>query len=469
MANKRSFGGVIILGLVIIAAVTGGYFYWIKDSAKPPEITTAAAAKGELIQSVTATGGLEAVLNVNVSSQISGIILKLYVDWNSPVKKDQLLAELDPSTYQANAFQAEGQLANAKANYALVNVNAERTRKLFEQKLVTQSELDTALAQLAQAEAQVKIQSAMQDKAKIDLARCTIFSPIDGIVISRSVDVGNTVAVSLNAPTLFVIANDLTRMQINTDVAEADIGNVAGGQSVTFTVDAYPGRQFSGRVAQIRNSPKTSQNVVVYSTIIEVANDDLKLKPGMTANVSIIVTRRESALKISNAALRVRVPDSVKVLPVANADAKTAASPAAKPLSEDERRKAIREIMQEIGFQRGNGPLSPEMKQKAETLAKARGIEIDFSRFGGGNSNRASGPIGAPITRTLYLLTGNDPKAPQLQAVAVKLGITDGLSTEILEGLSENDNVVTSISVANARSSAPAAGSPFAPAGPRRY
>jgi len=464
MAKNRSFGGLIILGL-IIAAVAAGYFYWTKGSEKPPEISTVTIARGELVQTVTATGGLEAVLNVNVSSQISGIIQKLYVDWNSPVKKDQVLAELDPSTYKASALQAEGQLANAKANYNLVKANTERTRKLFQQNLVTQSDLDTAEAQLQQAEAQIKIQTAMLENAQVNLARCTIYSPIDGTVISRQVDVGNTVAASLSAPTLFIIVNDLTHMQINADVSEADIGNVDLGQTVYFTVDAFPGRQFRGRVSQIRNSPKTSQNVVVYSTIIDVSNDDLKLKPGMTANVSVVVARRDVALKVSNGALRVRVPDSIKVL--AADGATPAAAPVAKPLSDDERRKAIWGIMQEVGFQRGSGPMSPEMKQKAEELAKARGIEIDFSRFGGG-SNRSSAPAGVPVTRTVYKLVGTDPKAPQLQAVSVKLGITDGIATEAIDGLKEGDVIVTGISVANKGTASAPASNPFG-GGQRRF
>ena len=472
MAKSGSFGSAVVIITTLAAIAAGAYFFWQKGNDKPPEITTTTIAHGEVVQAITATGGLEAVLNVNVSSQISGIIQKLYVDWNSPVKKGQVLAELDPSTYKASALQAEGQVANAKANYNLVKVNTERTRTLFQQKLVTQSDLDTAEAQLQQAEAQVKIQTAMMDNAQVNLARCTIYSPIDGIVISRQVDVGNTVAASLSAPTLFVIVNDLTHMQINAAVAEADIGNVELGQTVNFTVDAFPGRQFRGRVSQIRNSPQTSQNVVVYSTIIDVSNDDLKLKPGMTANVSVVVARRDATLRVSNGALRVRVPEGIKVIAPVAADGKAATeAPAAKQLSDDDRRKAIREIMQEIGFQRGSGPMSPEMKQKAEELAKARGIEIDFSRFGGGgNRDRSAAPSGAPVVRTVYKLIGNDPKEPQLQALSVKLGITDGISTEVIDGLKEGDVIVTSISTANNRSSSAPASNPFGGgAGPRRF
>ena len=300
---------------------------------------------------VTATGDIEPVLDVNVGCQISGIISKLYVDWNSPVKEGQVLAQLDPATYQANVLQAEGQLANAKANYQLMLVSAQRERDLFKKNLVAQSDLDQAEAQLLQADAQVKIQSAALDMAKVNLARCTIYSPIDGVVISRQVDVGNTVAASLSAPTLFMIANDLTKMQIIGAVAEADIGNVKVGQSVNFTVDAFPNQQFKGRVSLIRNAPQTQQNVVIYQTIIDVNNPELKLRPGMTANVSIVVAESPNALRIANSALRVRIPDELipKRAPAAAAApaaaGSNAATPAAKPMSDDERRRAAFAIM----------------------------------------------------------------------------------------------------------------------------
>ena len=264
---------------------------------------------------MTATGTLQAVTTVDVSSQISGNIAKLYVDWNSPVKKGQLLAEIDPSNYQTALRQADGQLANAKANYALMKANDDRSRELFKQKLIPQSDLDTAEAQHSPADAQVMIQTPNNETAKVTLSRCSMYSPIDGSVITRNVDVGNTGAASLSAPTLFQIANDLTNMQIDAAVSEADIGSVQDKQHVTFGVDAYPNRQFRGVVSQIRNSPKTSQNVVIYSTMIDVPNHDLKLKPGMTANVSIVVATRPGALKIANSALRVRIPEGLPPAP----------------------------------------------------------------------------------------------------------------------------------------------------------
>ena len=308
----------------------------------------------------------------------------------------------------------------------------------------------------------MKIQTASYETAKVNLSRCSIYSPIDGSVISRSVDVGNTVAASLQAPVLFQIVNDLKTMQIDAAVSEADIGNVQEKQRVTFTVDAYPNQQFFGMVSQIRNAPKTTQNVVTYDTMIDVRNGDLKLKPGMTASLSIIVARRPDTLKVANSALRVRIPESLLPPPPKVPDGKPA--PAAKPLTEEERRAQIQSLMRDAGFVRGNGPPTPEVIARMQALAKERGIELP-GRFGGGQTTNQ------PVTRTLYLLNGSDPKNPRLEPVTVKLGITDGVSTEVLEGLKESDTVVTSAVLPGAKSSAPATTNPFGGGqpGPRRF
>lgn len=461
MAKSKSSGGLLII-LIILAAVAGvGWYFWQQNADKAPEYITTTVTRGDLTQTVSATGTLQAVTTVDVSSQISGNVAKLYVDWNSPVKKGQVLAEIDPSNYQTALIQADGQLANAKANEALMKANADRSRSLFEQKLVPQSDLDTANAQLAQAEAQVKIQTANHDTAQVNLTRCTIYSPIDGSVISRSVDVGNTVAASLSAPVLFQIANDLTSMQIDAAISEADIGNVQEQQHVTFTVDAFPNRQFRGIVSQIRNSPKTNQNVVVYDTMIDVRNADLKLKPGMTATVSITIANHADVLKVANGALRARIPDSLlPPKPAAPASGPGgAAAPATKPPTDAERRQQMQELMRDAGFVRGNGPPTPEVIARIKQLAKERGIELPAGRFGGGDSS-------APVTRTLYTLTQAGSAPPRLEGVTVKLGITDGTSTEVLEGLKENDQVVTSAIIPGAKPGAPAT-NPFS--GGRRF
>src|SRR5213595_3952646 len=268
---------------------------------------TAIVTRGPITQAVTATGTLNPVVNVQVGSQVSGNISKLFADFNSQVKAGQVVAQIDPALFQATVTQAK--------------VNAKRTEDLFARKTSSQADLDQAVANLHQAEASVKIKQGALDKAKADLEHCTITSPIDGVVISRSVDVGQTVAASLQAPVIFAIANDLTKMQIDTNVAEADVGVVKVEQNVDFTVDAFPMQTFHGKVVQVRNAPITVQNVVTYDTVIGVSNPDLKLKPGMTANVSIIVAHKDNVLQIKNAALRYRPAEAA---PAERSSSKTA-------------------------------------------------------------------------------------------------------------------------------------------------
>src|SRR5437763_3397625 len=271
---------------------------------------TATVTKGAITQLVTATGTLNPVTNVQVGSQVSGNIQRLFVDFNSEVKAGQTVAQIDPMLFQAAVTQAEGDLASAQAGLELAKVNAGRIQRLFTEKNSSQQDLDQANATLHQAEASMKIKQGALDKAKADLDHCTITSPIDGVVISRSVDVGQTVAASLQAPVIFQIANDLTKMQIDSNVAEADVGAVEVGQDVDFTVDAFPTRTFHGKVVQVRNAPITVQNVVTYDTVIGVENKELKLKPGMTANVSIIIAHKDNVLELKNAALRFRPPEA---------------------------------------------------------------------------------------------------------------------------------------------------------------
>src|SRR5437867_5384316 len=296
-----AFLAVLVLGLV---------WYFISDHSEPPQYQTSAVTRGDMTQTVTANGTLNPVVNIQVGSQISGNIQKLFADFNSLVKSNQIVAQLDPATFQASVHQAEGDLANAKAALELAQVNARRSADLFKNNLIPQSDNEKAVADLHQAEAQVKIKEAALERAQVDLTRCTIYAPVDGIVISRNVDVGQTVAASMNAPTLFVIANDLSKMQIDANVSEADVGAIEEKQTASFTVDAFPSRTFEGQVTQIRNSPITVQNVVTYDTVIAVNNPDLKLKPGMTATVSITTAQKSGVVKVPNAALRFRPPEA---------------------------------------------------------------------------------------------------------------------------------------------------------------
>src|SRR5947209_16700802 len=302
--------------LLIAAAITVALAVFVlarcaRSSASALQPT--AVTRGPITQAVTATGTLNPVVNVQVGSQVSGNIQKLFADFNSPVKAGQTVAQIDPALFQATVTQAEGDLASAQAALELARINATRTQSLVAKQNSAQSDLDQAMANLHQAEANVKVKQGALDKAKADLDHCTILSPIDGTVISRSVDVGQTVAASLQAPIIFTIANDLTKMQIDTNVAEADVGVVSVIQYVDFTLDAFPMQTFHGKVVQVRNAPITVQNVVSYDTVIGVSNPDLKLKPGMTANVSIVVAHRDDVLQIKNAALRYRPPDATPI------------------------------------------------------------------------------------------------------------------------------------------------------------
>ncbi|MGC1455648.1 MAG: efflux RND transporter periplasmic adaptor subunit [Nitrospirota bacterium] len=285
-----------------------------------PSYRTDPVTLGDIQQSVTATGTVNAVTTVQVGTQVSGTIKTLYVDFNSRVKKGQLIAQIDPSTFESQVQQAKANLLSAEANLekaetALVNDKKtfERNKELLSKKLISQSDLDTAetnyqsdKAQVASAKAQIEQAKASLDLSQQNLAYTKIVSPVDGVVISRAVDVGQTVAASFQTPTLFTIAQDLTKMQIDTNIAESDIGVIKDGQDVEFTVDAYPDTTFKGKVWQIRQAPIIVQNVVTYDVVIQVNNRDLKLMPGMTANVSVIIMTRHDVLRITNAALRFR-------------------------------------------------------------------------------------------------------------------------------------------------------------------
>ena len=268
-----------------------------------------AVSRGDLVQHVTASGTLSAVVSVDVGSQVSGKISSLSVDFNSPVKKGQLVAEIDPTIYEAAQQQAEGQLASAQAEVTLKQQNLKRKQILVPLKAASQLDLDQATAELAQAEATVVIQGAALASAKANLSYCKITAPVDGVVISRKVDLGQTVNAAMNTPVLFTVAQDMTKMNISAAVSEADIGQVRVDQTVDFTVDAFPNEVFHGTVTQVRKSPTTTQNVVTYETLISVENREQKLFPGMTADVSILVSERKEVLKIPNTALRYSPPD----------------------------------------------------------------------------------------------------------------------------------------------------------------
>jgi HlyD family secretion protein len=453
MAQPRFLKTWIIL-TVVGALAGGGYYFWKGRNGPKPEFATAKISRNEIIQSVTATGALQPVTTVEISSQISGLIQDVKVDYNSRVKQGDLLARIDPATYQVRLSSAKAELANTRANYQLVKLNTERTRALRTQDLVSQQELDQAEALLTQAEAQLQIRQSSVQTAEVDLARCNLYAPIDGIILDRVAEVGKTVAASLNAPRLFTLAADLTQMQIEAAVSEGDIGTVEVGQSVHFTVDAYPSRQFKGQVSQIRNAPINVQSVVSYIAIIQVKNDDLLLKPGMTANVSIIVARKEDTLRIANSALRVRIPE--QLLPEAPTTPET--SKTTQPATRDQ----IRQLMTEVGVPAGSNSrrMAPEVRGRLIQLAKERGLELPARLLRNSDDPESNGPV----TRTVYKL-GGTPTAPEVIPVVIKVGITDGSATEVIEGLEEGEAVITSAYLPTAASGT---ANPFGGSAPRR-
>lgn len=452
----------LIFPAFVIAAAVGGWFWWQqRNETAPVAFNTVKVSRGTLTQSVTATGELQPVETVEVSSQISGLIKSVLVDYNSQVKAGDVLARIDPATYENRLRSAQADLANTAASHRLVVLNAERTRTLRTQNLVSQQELDQIEAQLAQADAQLLIRTAAVETAKVDLSRCTITAPIDGLVLDRPAIAGKTVSASTSAPVLFVLVNDLSQLQIKASIAEADIGNVKEGQAVAFTVDAFPSQSFRGTVRQIRNQPVVQSNVVTYATIIDVNNENLVLKPGMTANVSVTIQERADILLVPNSALRARVPDETK-LPLVVAPAATPAAGAAASPEE-----ALRALLAEVGYvATGEGRPTREQMTRVRALAAERGITLP-ERRGGGRRPGASGSA-AETVRTLYTPAGIEADA-KAQAVEVRLGITDGVNTEVLSGLAEGAAVITGVVEPTTQAPATAARNPFAPSGGRRF
>jgi HlyD family secretion protein len=319
MLQGEGMKKILIAFAVLLALGTGGYFMFRSDQSDQ-KYRTEKVTRGDIVSSITATGAVNAVTTVLVGTQVSGTIKNIYVDFNSPVKKGQLIAQIDPAIFEAQVAQARANVLSAKANVEKAVValaDARRTlnrqRALFAKNLIARSDVDaaetaydTAGTQVSAAKAQLSQTEAALHIAETNLRYTRIESPVNGIVVSRNVDTGQTVAASFQTPTLFNIAQDLTKMQIDSSVAEADIGKIRVGQPVEFTVDAYPDSPFKGNVSEIRNAPITVQNVVTYDVVVKVDNSELKLKPGMTANVSIIVSSKNGVLRVPNAALRFR-------------------------------------------------------------------------------------------------------------------------------------------------------------------
>lgn len=524
--------------LLIVAAVAlmtaGGYAYY-RHTQKPqaPTMTTARVTRGDLAETVAATGTLQAVTTVQVGTQVSGTIQELNADFNSLVRKGQVLARLDPSLIQSQIEQARANLIRAEADLERLRVALDdartklaRARELSEKKLIAQTELEAAEVAVRSAEAQLRSQQAgvTQSQAslrqnQVNLAHTVIKSPIDGLVISRNVDVGQTVAASMSAPTLFVLAADLTKMQVLASLDESDVGRIRPGQAVRFRVDAFPTDEFTGSVTQVRLQPTTVQNVVTYQTVIDVPNPGLKLKPGMTANVNIEIAHRENVLRVPNTALRFRPtteifaalgqtpppalggrgrgagPDTRNAAPQAQpgtvtrepeAPSTTERHTPRAPQGEASEAQAAPTDGRRVGRRGGGGrgdfadrmaSMTPEERERFTERMRARGFTPPAELSGRASAKPAAAPTAASTATTFDALFGPLTQTEtfgqvwlnvdnKLQRVRVRLGITDGQQSELIQALDgelqEGAEVVTNVLTGAVRQTAtPAGGGSF--------
>jgi len=314
----------LIVAVLVVGLAIGGYVFFNGERKAPVRYRTAMVERGAIVSVVTATGSINPVVSVQVGTQVSGMIKSLHADFNSVVKAGDVVATIDPEPFRARRDQAVSNLEMARANVARARTEQaqrqrelDRAKSLVSQQFVSQNDVDVAITNSQGADAQVNVSMAQVKQAEaalnateLDLKYTTIRSPVNGIVVARNIEVGQTVAASFATPNLFLIALDLTKMQVDTNVSESDIGGINEGKEATFTVDAYPGVPFSGTIRQVRLAPINVQNVVTYNVVVGVDNKDLRLKPGMTANVSIVVAQRDNVLKVPNAALRFAPPKS---------------------------------------------------------------------------------------------------------------------------------------------------------------
>jgi HlyD family secretion protein len=498
--------------IVLAAAAAAGGWYWYQSRNGEGEVKyrLARVERGPLAAVVVASGTLNAVTTVQVGSQISGQVKEIHADFNTPVKKDQVIARIDPATFELRVNQAradldaaEGAVAVARSGLAaqqaelgrvkLTLVDAqrdvERKKLLVDKKFISPAELEKAVtvlettreqlkavqaqlkvseAQISSARAAVKQRESLLKQAQVDLERTIIRAPVDGTVILRNIDAGQTVAASLQAPVLFTIAQDLRDMQVETAIDEADVGRLRVGMPASFAVDAFPRRSFAGEIKQIRKSPQTVQNVVSYTVVISAANPDLALLPGMTANVRVAVENREAALKVPNAALRWRPAGASDVrapldAPVQQAGGQAAQEFRARLLRElkpsDAQRAQLDEIFSEsrqkfarVRDMKGDGNRRRELERiRAETNARIGEILAPEQRPAWERLLAESGARGQSTVGRVYVLENSQPKA-----LEVRLGLSDGMSTEVLTGLTEGAEVI--IATTDARASAPAGG-----------
>ncbi len=398
MKNRKT---IIVIAAILILIITSAV-YVINANGKVEYIfETVKVAKGSISNTVTATGTLEATNTVVVGTQVSGVIEKLYVDFNSKVKKGQLLAELDKSTLNSNLENAEADISNAAAEVEYQKSNFERNEKLFEKQMISESDYDLSRYNYKRSEAALKSSKANLSKAKQYLSYANIYAPINGIVMNRAVEEGQTVAASMNTPELFTIANDLAEMQVEADVDEADIGLVTEGQRVEFTVDAFPDETFSGKITQVRLQPKESANVITYTVIVTVANPELKLKPGMTASITDYVEEVNDVLLLSGKATRF-TPDKEMMMDYIS------------KLPESERPQP------RMGQRPKNSESPTSGNQRSELSENKKRVWVKNGEL--------------------------------IKPIMVETGMTDGINLEILSGLNAGDEIVTSMELGNSSS-----------------
>jgi HlyD family secretion protein len=420
---NASYKKVLLIAIIVIALALIWLLFFHKAD-KPIVLQTEKPTHGYIAISVTATGRIQPVDTVSVGSQVSGIISKLYVDFNSTVKKGQLLAELDRSLLQAQVDQAKGNVANNKAQEALQAANFGRQSLLYKADAISKAEYDNAVATYNSAKASVASSEAQLRSAQKNMSYTRIYSPIDGVVLNRNVNVGQTVAASFNTPTLFVIAKDITKMQVQANVDEADIGDVRPGQRVAFTVDAFINDQFKGTVEDIRLHPSVSANVVTYTTIINAPNDDRKLKPGMTANIIIYTKEVNNAMLIPAKAISF-TPDS--------------------------------SLMKDYEIV---GRVKKGRKRNAGGYGAAAGSGAQASNHTVKSRKDTSGVVAQ--ASIVWVLQGK-----KLIEKRIKTGLNDNTQVEVLSGLTDNDLVVTgmplTISAGGPAAGGQSGGSPFMP------
>ena len=471
------------LAALAIAAAAVWYYQFGDVAAEVPVLNSAEATRGAVVSTVEATGRLEAVTTVQVGSQVSGSIMTLHADFNSTVRQGQVIAELDPSLFETQVEQAEATVARLEAEVERAEIQAadaqvklRRARELFEKQLVPESDLETAEsnsriagAGVTAAEAQVEQARASLNQTQVNLSHTVIRAPIDGVVIARNVDIGQTVAASMSAPTLYVLARDLAEMRVNASIDESDIGGIQPGQPVRFRVDAYPEDVFTGAVSQVRLEPEIQQNVVSYVTIIDVPNPDLKLKPGMTASVTVETARADNVVRVPNAALRFRPSDEI----LAALGQTPPAGPGA-PVENDLRPAVAREA--EGG--RSAAGMAPEqlaaMRERLQQMSPEEREQMRGGfRAGGGGRGRAPGNAAGDLEPRNTADVGDRAMVwvldqGSLGRIPVRTGISDGTQTAVLEGeLAPGTQVVTGVLPAGTAPAAAPTGSPLLPFGRR--